>query len=82
MEKYKKVSKRGEILRAKKMIESDRLGVVYGTEDLIRRDLESLLKEYFCIDKPLKIEIIAKGERISLNISTDCASIKRFNLLK
>ena len=36
-----------QITRTKRLIETDRLGFVNGSEELIRRDIENLLGEYF-----------------------------------
>lgn len=70
-----------QLLRAKKMIENDRLGLVYGSEDLIRRDVENLLSQYFSLSAPLVITLTKAGNKIKIKIDTECTGIKRFSLL-
>ena len=46
-----------QISRTQRLIETDRLGFVNGSEELIRRDIEGLLGEYFCLNGPVKLKI-------------------------
>lgn len=70
-----------QIARAKKIIENDRLGLVFGTEDLIKHDIESLLLEYFNLTMPVKITLNKKGDKIQITITTECQSVKRLSLI-
>ncbi len=67
-----------QLSRAKKIIENDRLGLVYGSEDLIRRDVESLLREYFSLTSPVTISLLKNGDKIKILIETECSGVKRF----
>lgn len=67
--------------RVKKMVESDRLGLCFGQEDLIKRDIERVLCEYFNLSKPIEIRLIPMGEKISIEILGECVSVKRINFL-
>lgn len=70
-----------QLSRAKKIIENDRLGLVYGSENLIRRDVENLLREYFALTSPVTISFFKNGDKIKILIETECSSVKRFNTL-
>lgn len=54
--------------RAERMIESDRYRLVGKSKDLIRLDIESLLKEYFCLTSPVTIEITGESDKFDLTI--------------
>lgn len=67
-----------QILRAKRIIERDRLGLCYGSEDLIRRDIENLLSEYFALTKPIEIKLVKEANKIKIVIEGECSGVKRF----
>ena len=52
------------------MIEADRYKLVGKSKDLIRLDIESLLKEYFCLTAPVTVEISGEGDKFDLVIRT------------
>ena len=68
--------------RAQKMLESDRLGISYDAENVIKRDIESLLSEYFYLKK--RPEVIIDGDKthVEINITAVAKSVKSFNILK
>ena len=68
--------------RAQKMLESDRLGISYDAENVIKRDIESLLSEYFYLKK--RPEVIIDGDKthVEINITAGAKSVKSFNILK
>lgn len=70
-----------QLLRAKKMIESDRLGLVFGSEDLIRRDVENMLSQYFSLSAPVIINLTKINGKIKIEILTECSGVKRFVVL-
>ena len=57
-----------QLSRAKKMIENDRLGLAYGSEEIIRRDREALLKEYFALTAPVTVNLVKEGDKIKIRI--------------
>ncbi len=63
------------------MIENDRLGLVYGSEELIRRDIESLLTEYFALTAPVSVSLTKAGDKIKIKIESECSGVKRFVIL-
>ena len=65
--------------RAQKMLESDRLGISYDAENVIKRDIESLLSEYFYLKK--RPEVIIDGDKthVEINITAGAKSVKSFN---
>ncbi len=67
-----------QLSRAKKIIENDRLGLVCGSEEIIRSDLENLLREYFSLTEPVKIEFSRTNDKIEITISATCSGVKRF----
>ena len=73
---------KSKISRVKQVIESDRLGVSSGMKEIIRRDAERLLSQYFTLNRPVTLKISGEGGKISVIVEADCASAKRFNLLK
>ena len=56
--------------RAERMIEADRYGFVGKSKDLIRLDAERLIKEYFCLTKPVTVEINGEGDDFDLVIKS------------
>lgn len=70
-----------QLSRAKKIIENDRLGLVYGSQDLIRRDVENLLREFFALTSPVTISFFKNGDKIKIVIETECSSVKKFNTI-
>ncbi len=67
-----------QLSRTKKIIENDRLGLVCGSEEIIRSELENLLGEYFSLSEPVKIEFLKKGDKIEITVSATCSGVKRF----
>ena len=71
-----------DIDRMKKMIECDWFGFADGSKDMIRGDIEEVLKEYFYIPAHIKIELDKNGDRFDLKISAVGCALKSFNVLK
>ena len=71
-----------QITRTKRLIETDRLGFVNGSEELIRRDIENLLGEYFCLSGPIRLKIDKNYDKIEISVVAESSSVKRFNLIK
>ena len=74
--------KKEEYSRVRKMIESDRFGMVGGAKELIISDIRELLEEYFTLSSPIKLSIEGDEREFSLIITCEGARVKRFNLLK
>ena len=68
--------------RVKKMIESDRFGMVGGSKELIVSDVRSVLEEYFTLSSPVKMEIEGDESEFTLIITCEGARVKRFNMLR
>lgn len=68
--------------RVKRMIESDRFGMVGGSKELIVSDIRSLLEEYFTLSSPVKMEIEGEESEFTLIITCEGARVKRFNMLR
>ena len=68
--------------RVKRMIESDRFGLVGGSKEMIIGDLTALLGEYFALSSPIAIDIEGDEKEFRLIISCDGCRVKRFNMLK
>ena len=71
-----------QISRTKRLIEADRLGFVSGSEEIIRRDIEGLLSEYFCLNSPVKLKLNKSCDKIEISIVAEGTSVKRFNVIK
>ena len=71
-----------QLNRAKKILESDRLGLQIDAENLIRRDIESLLGEYFNLKKPPLVTLDGESENIVITVEAVAKGVKRFNVLK
>lgn len=71
-----------QLNRAKKILESDRLGLQIDAENLIRRDIESLLGEYFNLKKPPFVTLDGESENIVITVEAVAKGVKRFNVLK
>lgn len=70
-----------QIARAQKIIDEDRLGLVVGSEELIRRDVTGILKEYFNLTAPVYIGLEKSGDRILVRIETECSGVKKFVIM-
>lgn len=68
--------------RVKRMLETDRMGIYSGQESVIRRDIERLLAEYFCLKQPPKVIIEGTVDELEISIHALAGAVKRFNLLK
>ncbi len=64
------------------MLESDRLGLASGAEDVIKADIENLLNEYFCLKKRPTVLLEGDGRGISISIEASAKAVKKFNILK
>ncbi len=65
-----------------KIIESDRVGLSVGAEDIIKGDIVDVLKEYFVLKKTPNIGIYANGKNIEISIRATAEGVKKFQLLK
>ena len=74
--------KKEKYSRVKKMIESDRFGMVGGSKELIISDIKALLEEYFTLSSPVKLEIEGDEREFTLTVICEGARVKRFNMLK
>ena len=74
--------KKEKYSRVKKMIESDRFGMVGGSRELILSDIGSLLEEYFTLSSPVRMEIEGDESEFTLIITCEGARVKRFNMLR
>ena len=68
--------------RIKKMIESDRFGMVGGSKELIVADIQAVLEEYFTLSSPVKLDIEGDEREFTLIVTCEGARVKRFNILK
>lgn len=68
--------------RAEKILESDRIGLKSEAEELVKKDIESLLCEYFCLEKRPKVILGSDGEQITITVEATAKAVKKFNLLK
>ena len=71
-----------QISRTMRMIETDRLGFANGSEELIRRDIEALLGEYFCLTRPVKLKINKNNDKIEILVVAESSTVKRFNVIR
>ena len=71
-----------DLSRAHKMLENDRFGFVSGAKDVIRTDIEDVLKEYFYFPGGVEIKLTPKGDRFTLSITAADCVLRNFNVLK
>ncbi len=75
----KKSSK--EISRIISLIENERLSIKNNFEDLLIKDLERVLKDYFELASNPSVEILKKDKKYEININFLANSIKSFSTL-
>ena len=63
------------------MIESDRFGLMGNAKDLILKDLEKLLGEYFLLCGKISLEIEGEENDFTVTVSLRAGGVKRFNVL-
>lgn len=68
--------------RATRILESDRTGISADAEELVRRDVERLLSEYFCLKCRPRVILCGDGETVKIEINAEAKSVRRFNILK
>lgn len=68
--------------RVRQMIESDRFGIFGDAKDMIRRDVEGLIEEYFALTSPVRLEVEGEEDEFTIVITCHGSRFKRFNLLK
>lgn len=69
-------------VRAQKMLDSDRLGLSFDAESVIKKDLEDVLREYFVLKKTPEVLIEGDKTRVEIKITAIAKSVKNFNILK
>ena len=55
---------KGDKLRLKKIIESDRMNFAVSGQELIKKDVTSVLSDYFTLTEPIALNISGKKRRI------------------
>lgn len=70
--------KREDALRLKRVIESDRMSITSESAQIIIRDLEGVLSDYFCLDSKPTLKITAKNGKYGVEISFSAVAIKSF----
>ena len=68
--------------RVRRMIESDRYGLIGGAKDMIKRDLEGLIGEYFALTSPVDLDIEGEENEFTIVMTCHGCRFKRFNILK
>ena len=66
---------KGDKLRLKKIIESDRMNFAVSGQELIKKDVTSVLSDYFTLTEPIALNISGKKERY---IEKSVSCITRF----
>lgn len=70
--------KREDVIRLKRAIESDRMSMTAEGLDVIVRDLQSVLSDYFYLAKPPKLTVKVKDGRYLVEITAFADAIKAF----
>lgn len=68
--------------RAKNMLDADRYGLVGSARELIRLDVERLLKEYFYLTEPVTAELSGDGDNFVLTVRARGSGTRTFEGLK
>ncbi len=74
-------NKKGEIIRAHSLIESDRLSAGNDFFEILKRDLSVLLKDYFEYNDNLNVCVCKKEGRYEFNLSVKIDRIRPFGIL-
>ena len=72
-------NKKGELARLKNLIGGDRINVTDDFDLLLKKDLKTLLSEYFDLDSDLKVSFEKEGNKFILTVSAGALRIKNFN---
>lgn len=72
-------NKKGELARLKNLIGGDRINVTDDFDLLLKKDLKTLLSEYFDLDSDLKVSFEKEGNKFILTVSVGALRIKNFN---
>ena len=82
---YKKEDKKrvmkGDKLRIKKIIESDRMNFAVNGQDRIGKDVTSVLDDYFTLTGPIALNISGKKGEYVIEILAKADGIKAFKVL-
>ena len=70
------------MIRAQKILESDRFGFVSGSKEMIRADIEDVLCEYFFVPGHVRISLDPTGDTFTLEIKAEHCTLRSFNVLK
>lgn len=70
-----------EVLRLQNLIENDRLKINGDFEELVMRDIDKILKEYFDYKNMPQIAIVKNNGKYKINISVCSTRIKSFGVM-
>ena len=72
---------KGGKLRLKKIIESDRMNFAVSGQELIKKDVTSVLSDYFTLTEPIALNISGKKGEYVIEIIAKADGIKAFKVL-
>ncbi len=72
---------KGDKLRLKKIIESDRMNFAVSGQELIKKDVTSVLSDYFTLIEPIALNILGKKGEYVIEIIAKADGIKAFKVL-
>lgn len=70
--------KKEDALRLKRVIESDRMSIATESTEIIIKDLEGVLSDYFCLDSKPNLKITQKNGKYAVEISFSALALKSF----
>ena len=70
--------KKEDALRLKRVIESDRMSITTESTEIIIKDLEGVLSDYFCLDSKPGLKIAQKNGKYAVEISFSALALKSF----
>lgn len=72
---------KNEMVRLQSLIECDRLNTGDDFSELVERDVEKLLKDYFDFRLPPKLLIEKCGDKLKINLLLYAERIKNFSVI-
>lgn len=77
----KKIKKSAALLRASRMIKSDRTGVSVGAEGVISQEVWHTLSDFFALSGDVITDVSACDKGISIVIKATAKSVKEFKVV-
>lgn len=70
-----------QIKRASLVIKADRMGISSGIEEVISKEIEDVLNDFFALSDNVKTEIDINNRGFSIKITVNAYSVKQIKIL-